>query len=373
METTDRKPLLSICVPTYNRARFLRVMLQALLPQVKECGSKVEVWVLDNASTDETPQVLEELRDLGPFHIHRQPQNLGSTRNIVHGPLCLANGDYVWILGDHNVLRFAALKRIISHLQECPEYDVLYVNFRVATYPQHWPQAAMGGYDGPFTYLGNPEVEQGPVEQWSKLLRPYSAACTQCYVHVVKTHIWRQSWQAGVTGEDYSSALTTYPHTMTLVNSCFQSPAMVIAEPGITIFNGAQSWRDPISRVKVYYVGLPELLSTIERKGLPPAAVATLWKNFFYPESVRVAKDAFRQLGRRRGGILLLQHLGLRRACWQAFMLALPESLFPRLSMMVTNAKAKLTNYRSWYLYNFRLARWLRRRTAASESPSKAE
>ncbi|MFN9035955.1 MAG: glycosyltransferase, partial [Planctomyces sp.] len=89
-------------------------MLQALLPQVSQFPGQVEVWVLDNASTDKTDQVLAESVVLGPFRVHRQHQNIGPTRNIVCGPATLANGEYVWVLGDHNLLRPGALSRLLT-------------------------------------------------------------------------------------------------------------------------------------------------------------------------------------------------------------------------------------------------------------------
>ena len=60
------RPLLSIAVPTYQRAAMLRVMLQALLPQEAELRDRVEVCIGDNASTDSTADVVESERDPQP-------------------------------------------------------------------------------------------------------------------------------------------------------------------------------------------------------------------------------------------------------------------------------------------------------------------
>lgn len=46
------KPLLSICIPTYDRAELLRSALLSLAPQVKEMADEVEVIISDNCSTD---------------------------------------------------------------------------------------------------------------------------------------------------------------------------------------------------------------------------------------------------------------------------------------------------------------------------------
>ena len=45
-------PLLSICIPTYNRAQFLDVSLRELISQASEISDSIEIVISDNASTD---------------------------------------------------------------------------------------------------------------------------------------------------------------------------------------------------------------------------------------------------------------------------------------------------------------------------------
>lgn len=107
------RPLLSIAIPTYNRAGFLRTCLQVLLPQVR-ARNDVEITVFDNASPDDTQQVAEQLRRQdGAFVYRRNAENIGSDRNIAQ---CFdeARGSYVWILGDDDVVLPGALDTIMS-------------------------------------------------------------------------------------------------------------------------------------------------------------------------------------------------------------------------------------------------------------------
>lgn len=354
------RPLLSICIPTCNRAGFLRVMLQALLPQVRQFPDEVEVWVLDNASTDQTAQILTEAAALGPFHVHRQSQNVGPTRNIVYGPATLARGTHVWVLGDHNLLRQGALQRVLACLKNHPGHQLFYMNFRTAAYPSQWPAVAIGGHEGSFQYLGNPEITDGVVPHWFQLLRPYSAVCTQNYVHIISTRIWRDFWKNGVQGEDYSSAETTYPHTLTIVNGWLQQPVVVLADAVLTIFNGAQSWGNPVTRVQVYFTGLPLLLQQLQKRGLPHKSLQEIRERFYAPESARVIRDVCQRCGRLAGLTLVLRHLGANRHGWHALLAVLPEILLPRLTSGTRRLAGWCRNYRSWYLFNFRPARWLR-------------
>lgn len=52
------KPLLSICIPTYNRCEYLKNTLNSIICQKDFQNGIVEVVISDNASTDETEQVV---------------------------------------------------------------------------------------------------------------------------------------------------------------------------------------------------------------------------------------------------------------------------------------------------------------------------
>ena len=243
-------------------------MLEALLPQVAEAGSDVEVWVLDNASDDNTAAVVDSARHLGPLNYHRNEQNLGPLINVIKGPTELATGEYVWVLGDHNLLRPGALKRVLEVLKANPERDAFYANFRCASYPDQWPQSAWGGYDGPIKYNGNPDFENRPVSHWWELIQGGpSAYCTQVYAHIVRKTIWTDYWKDKTPGEPYTSARTTYPHTVMIAETLWSAPSFYIGEPVLTIFNGAQSWGKPETTTKVLLGGFPELLKLFQSQG----------------------------------------------------------------------------------------------------------
>lgn len=90
--------LVSICIPTYNRAPYLKKCLDSLVCQPEFLDGKVEIVVSDNASTDDTFDVMREYtKKYGNIVYNRNSQNLGQI-----------NGDYnfaiVLSLG-HGVLR----------------------------------------------------------------------------------------------------------------------------------------------------------------------------------------------------------------------------------------------------------------------------
>jgi abequosyltransferase len=120
------RPLLTIAIPTYNRAPFLRELLVVLYEQLLS-EPRVELMISDNASIDETPVVVQEYRDRGlQLRYQRNASNQGADSNILS---CFeqARGKYVWIMGDDDLLVTDAIHKIVSYL-DGKEYDLVYVN-----------------------------------------------------------------------------------------------------------------------------------------------------------------------------------------------------------------------------------------------------
>ncbi len=111
-------PLLTVAIPTHNRAGYLRNNLTQLLGQVSQFPGLVEVLVSDNASADDTAAVVAEYTGRGrSVRYLRNSTNIGSDRNIAQ---CfdLARGRYVLILGDDDVLLDGAMEKILRVLSE---------------------------------------------------------------------------------------------------------------------------------------------------------------------------------------------------------------------------------------------------------------
>ena len=83
MSQSIESPLLSICIPTWNRARSLRKTIGSLvsvLPELPE-GS-IELCLSDNASSDETSAVILEAENLRiPIRAARMTKNLAFSGN----------------------------------------------------------------------------------------------------------------------------------------------------------------------------------------------------------------------------------------------------------------------------------------------------
>ena len=119
------QPLLTIAIPTYNRASYLRRTLAQLQSEVVNCElDNVEILVSDNASSDNTAQVVEEFQTLG-FGIRYllNQSNIGPDANIAE---CFgaAKGNYVVLLGDDDLFCDGSLKWLMAVL-ESRQYGVV--------------------------------------------------------------------------------------------------------------------------------------------------------------------------------------------------------------------------------------------------------
>lgn len=54
---------LSVCIPTYNRARYLENLLAELVSQIGELKFSYELLIGDNCSTDATEEVVGRYQD----------------------------------------------------------------------------------------------------------------------------------------------------------------------------------------------------------------------------------------------------------------------------------------------------------------------
>jgi glycosyltransferase involved in cell wall biosynthesis len=59
----DKKPLLSICIPTYNRAEYLDKSIASIVSQTEFSIESVELVVSDNASNDNTREVVKKYQE----------------------------------------------------------------------------------------------------------------------------------------------------------------------------------------------------------------------------------------------------------------------------------------------------------------------
>lgn len=111
-------PTLSAIVNTYNRAALLPRALQSVLDQ-HLTFEDYEVIVVDDASTDDTPKVLERwatvFDEAGvPFQAYRMEENSGAQAVPKNRGIEVARGDYIRFLDDDNEWTAGSVRALVD-------------------------------------------------------------------------------------------------------------------------------------------------------------------------------------------------------------------------------------------------------------------
>ncbi|MCY1200378.1 poly-beta-1,6 N-acetyl-D-glucosamine synthase [compost metagenome] len=129
--TMSAKPLLSVIIPTYNYAGVLPRAVESVLSQATP---EVELWVVDDGSTDDTPAVFTALRQRhgAAFQGVRQA-NAGPSAARNNG-VQLAQGRYVLLLDADDELVPGVLPELCERLRQRPDVG-LWLAGHVAVQP----------------------------------------------------------------------------------------------------------------------------------------------------------------------------------------------------------------------------------------------
>ena len=115
----EKVPRLSICIPTHNRAKYISIALDSIIAHAQD--SDVEIVIIDNASTDDTENVVNAyLQHCPSIRYYRNELNIGSERNFLKG-IDYATGEYCWLFGSDDAITANALSFIFAAMQENPD------------------------------------------------------------------------------------------------------------------------------------------------------------------------------------------------------------------------------------------------------------
>jgi glycosyltransferase involved in cell wall biosynthesis len=123
--------LLTIAIPTYNRAELLDKQLTWLSQAIKGFESECEILVSDNCSTDHTQSIINKWKNLLQditFKSNKNPENIGVMRNIFH---CLSSATtkYVWTIGDDDPIQERAVAYVMDKIKNIDDLSLLFLNF----------------------------------------------------------------------------------------------------------------------------------------------------------------------------------------------------------------------------------------------------
>ena len=255
-------PLLSICIPTYQRAKLLAPTLARLAELTQPWCGRVEVCLTDNASTDETATVIEAFRPPGLRVKHtRQPENLGFSRNLA-AAILLAEGEYLLCQGDDDALAESLCGTLERALAEHPA---------VALFSTLTDQPLDGDWSGrrePCWLHGGTEV--------ARVLGIF-------HLTFMGNFVVRRADYLAHDDERFRASL--YPHVPVLLRIMARERARWLPEPLFVFEEQSKGWNQPL-------LTAVDLARIYTDEGLADAS--------FYDRTIRSIPRAFlhRKLGR---------------------------------------------------------------------------
>lgn len=119
----SQEPLVSFCLPTYNRSEYLAEAIQSCLDQSYR---NIEVVVVDDGSTDSTCQLLEYFvgKDDRVRFTTTKNRGIAAARNTA---VALSKGSYIAVMDSDDLCGPDRIKRQMKELQK--GFDVCYSSY----------------------------------------------------------------------------------------------------------------------------------------------------------------------------------------------------------------------------------------------------
>lgn len=133
---TLARPLVSVVMPSYNTAQYIREAVDSVLEQDYP---NLELLVIDDGSTDATPEIIEAYGERVRFFT-QQNAGAGAARNL---GLREARGEYIAFLDSDDVWLPGKLQAQVEHFETNPDVGVVYSRW------QTWKPGDCGAFHRP--------------------------------------------------------------------------------------------------------------------------------------------------------------------------------------------------------------------------------
>ncbi|MDS3859806.1 glycosyltransferase family 2 protein [Thermosynechococcaceae cyanobacterium BACA0444] len=129
-----KQPLLSICIPAYNRPEWLWRNITSIIDGNDDYSKQLEIIITDDSTSLECQEVASALLDRWPgqWNYINNPTRLGMVKNWNYS-LELATGNYVLILHDDDFLLQNGLAIILKTIQANPVYSLFLFGVHLVT------------------------------------------------------------------------------------------------------------------------------------------------------------------------------------------------------------------------------------------------
>lgn len=312
-----KRPTLSVCISTYNRGSWLAVNLRSLFEQIPEPMAEIEFLVVDNASEDNTVEVVEPYLHRADFRFLRNPENVGMLGNLTvtaHE----ARGDYVWILGDDDLVKSGGILKVLEVINANPGLALIYPNYA-------------------YTQEQNPENVGDNIQQFLDNCPTLTPACgdvratvkeiadknenlfTAIYCLIFRRDHALRAYSQDTSGRPFSTMRTSIPTTYYVLNYMMDEPAYWIGSL-LLVVNFNVSWNKYASLQILERV--PEAQDLAERLG---ANSMDRWRENLLPGFVHYWREMFENDTHGNEGFFSPERVVMRMKHLDSFAAIVPQ------------------------------------------------
>lgn len=266
---------LSICIPTFNRGRQIVNCINSIYLASLNSDLNFEVCISDNGSSYDIDDLISQFKKKLKIKINKNKFNIGYMPNLLK-VIEISEGEFVWAIGDDDLLMPNALKRVDQLFEENLDVDFFFIN------SFHLDYKYLEKYDFPFDTknlpsnlkigLGNKKISQ-KMKFWD--LINYNISFDFLVGNFLDIYK-RDMWMKNVSCLDmslvndrkvWSNFDNTCGHTKIFANAFKNSNAYFCAE-GLTANGyGIREWSKMYPFIEI--IRLPEILDYYRKQGLP--------------------------------------------------------------------------------------------------------
>ena len=264
---------LSICIPTFNRYECLNNCLNSILIAKENYNFEFEVCISDNCSKDDIEPLIKKYENFFNIKFNKNESNLGLGVNILKA-VSLADGEFVWILGNDDLLLPETFKHIDLLFKENSLVDFYYIN------SYNLDSSFLNKFQKPFNTYKLP-INMKKFSNYSKSFQSnffdlidYKISfdfILGMFLAIFRKKIWDNNLfvinkQLIEDKNTYSNFENTAPHIMIWASGFNNSKAYFQSQPLSVNTYGVREWMDLYPFVES--IRIPEVLDLYRKNGL---------------------------------------------------------------------------------------------------------
>ena len=267
-----KNPLLSICIPVYNRNEHLNNCLNSIKISFENFSLDFEVCISDNFSDKDPLDIIENYRKYFKIKYNRNSFNRGLGVNILKS-VSLAEGKFVWIIGSDDLILPDTFKSLNFYLNK-KNIDFFYIN------SYHLDVKFLDKHNKPFNTYEIPKnlkkFSNHSRDKQCKFFELVSPSISfdfmlGMFLNIFKREIWNENLKC-IDQKDlhnldtYSTFDNTAPHIKIFSYGFLNKNAYFVSDCLSVNLGGVREWTDLYPFVESFRI--PDVLKYYKKNGL---------------------------------------------------------------------------------------------------------